>query len=133
MKRDLDLIREIVLEAESAGPGQRISYEAEIPVPMPGDLKLKEIPDNLRNQKVYNAHQLMEAGILVGDSLSGRGNLPSAVMVVDLSPKGHDFAESIRSDTNWNKLKERTAKAGGWVLEALIAAAISAAANRLMG
>ncbi len=52
-------------------------------------------------------------------------NMMLAHIVKDLSPKGHELLENIRSDNNWNKVKERLFKAGSFTIQTIIQIAAS--------
>ena len=99
MKRDFDLIRIILLEFESRPPSN-------IP------LKFKH---NDYDPTIINAHMalLIEAGLLEGsihDQMSG----PKYAFPIGLTWEGHDFLDSIKDPTLWEKAKKNViAPVGG--------------------
>jgi hypothetical protein len=91
MIRNFDLIRKIMLEvqAKPAGIGAiSIAYEGEYP------------------QSVVNEHAelLIEAGLLKGKAIRGVAGI-AAVAIDGLSWNGHDFIDSAKNETIWNKAK----------------------------
>ena len=45
--------------------------------------------------------------------------IDDSYMIVDLSPKAHEFIANIRSDTNWKKIKEKALVVGSFSLSVL--------------
>ncbi len=45
--------------------------------------------------------------------------IDNSYMIVDLSPKAHEFIANIRSDTNWKKIKEKALTIGSFSLSVL--------------
>lgn len=96
MKRDMDLIRFVLLEARSGNPnGEIYGYDDD-------DLK-------------YHRKLAIEFGLLEGkvqDNHTDKTNIPAAVFVKDLTWTGHDLLDSIESDTNWFKVKSFLLESG---------------------
>lgn len=65
---------------------------------------------------LYHANQANMSGFIIGFQPYDAGNY---FTVSDLTPKGHEFLANIRSDTNWNKVKEISRKVGSSSLNAL--------------
>ena len=96
MKRNIDLIRLILLETQKGNPNGEINEYDE---------------DSLK----YHRKLAIDAGLLEGkiqNNMSNTSNVPSAVFVKDLSWAGHDFLDSIESDTNWFKVKNFIQESG---------------------
>ena len=90
MKRDMDLIRIILLSVEQNHANKFLSDYDE---------------DTIK----YHKALCIEADLVEGAILpSGTGNreIPSAVMIKKLTWSGHDFIDAIASDTNWTKVKD---------------------------
>ncbi|WP_198781148.1 DUF2513 domain-containing protein [Shewanella putrefaciens] len=89
MKRDMDLIRLILLEAQNGNLNSDIKgFESDV--------------------VKYHKKLAIEAGLLEGkvqNNLENTSVVPSAVHVKDLTWHGHDFLDSIESDNNWSKVK----------------------------
>lgn len=91
MKRDWDLIRQILLSVEAANADDKIS-----------DNDIDGCtPENFH----HNAILLQEAGLVHALVLP---NLQTT-LIESLTWEGHEFLDSIRNDTTWNKIKN-TAK-----------------------
>jgi hypothetical protein len=102
MKRDMDLIRMLLLQQED---GKK----------PPG---LDEYPGEVQ---AYHAGLLIDAGLVEGQTApGGQGEIIGAV-ITRLTWAGHDFLDAARSDTVWNKAKEKVLKPGlSWTLSALV-------------
>jgi hypothetical protein len=106
MKRDIDLIRQILSEIEAK--------------PFDGNMIRLDLEDSVDYQQLrYHVILLREAGLIdafepfpEGDSLQLGPVYPTR-----LTWEGHEFLEAARDDTRWNKAKDTMAKAGGFVFE----------------
>lgn len=102
MKRDMELIRELLLYSEE-------NAQELISILDPSDF-----PN--RDQDLVNYHLtlLEQAGYLnKGRGAIGRRGLGTLTM------SGHDFLDSIRDPEIWRNTKTVGEKAGGWTLEIL--------------
>jgi len=101
MKRDMDLVRQILLTIE-ARSADSCSVGVEIP-----SRSFHEVGDHLR---------LMEdAGLVDGVSMSS-----SSVTCIRMTWQGYDFLEAARNDTAWNNAKDITIKrTGGLAMTAI--------------
>lgn len=89
MKRDMDLIRAVVIKA------------------VEGDAN-GAIPGYTEDEIKYHRALAVEKGLLEGrvmDDNSSMTDVPLAVIVVGVSWAGHDFIDAIESDSNWEKVK----------------------------
>ncbi|MCU9839856.1 DUF2513 domain-containing protein [Ruegeria sp. WL0004] len=93
MKRDLDLIREILLEVEAKSDGRSMVYEY----------------NNLSVEKRHHIDLLLGANLLneVGAVRS------SAKKKVHLSWEGHDYLGAIRDKGVWEQTKKAVSETGG--------------------
>jgi DNA-binding transcriptional ArsR family regulator len=105
MKRDMDLIRELLLKLEDGH--------------LDGNLYSVK-PDGLGiegrsyDELSYHLMQLIDAGLLDGErELSGQ------FVVRNITWKGHEFLDSIRDPKIWAKTKEGAFAAGGFTLDLL--------------
>ena len=87
MKRDMDLIRELLLEVEKCPSLNGCAIK--IPGRSPEDL-------------CYNAKQAQDAGLIDARFLPGS----TEFHVIRLTYEGHEFLEAARNDTLWAKAKE---------------------------
>lgn len=105
MKRDMDLIRFILLELEQSETWGH-----------PGEMEFPNYSD-----KQVNFHQLLaiEAGLADGDIFEEYGADPH-VMINRLTWKGHEFLDASRESSRWEKAKGIADKAGGLTLDAML-------------
>jgi hypothetical protein len=92
MKRDMDIIRKIILAVQEA-PGPIFKVEG-------------------IDQTDFNYHvQLIdEAGLAVAVLSKGQMGIPNKAGIFRLTWAGHDFADSITDDTIWEKAKDNVIK-----------------------
>ncbi len=101
MKRDMDMIRRLVLALED------------------GYLNQLDGVDPL--EYTYHAQLLIEAGLAEGALAPGQRGIPGAAVLWRLTWAGHDFADAIRNDTIWNSAKEKVIKpSASWTFGVLL-------------
>jgi len=101
MKRDMDLVRKILLNIESQ-ESQR--YQ--------GDVEIEGYSKEVVN---YHLLLLVEAGLITAVDASSQAGF---YFIPDrLTWEGHEFIEAARNDTVWNQAKEQMAIVGGFVYE----------------
>lgn len=112
MKRDLDLVRELleVFERELQGgvPIQQFTLEK--------DYDFRVVIGHL--------DLMIEHGLIRGECQPSCGDPSQTVLAIEaITWQGHDFLDAARNDTVWKAAKERLKKAGAWtfglVLEVL--------------
>lgn len=103
MRRDMDIIRKIILAVrDSAGPVNSV-------VGVSGD------------DFAYHAQLLEEAGLITAALQANNKQIARAAVIYRLTWSGQDFADSIVSDTLWNKAKENVFKpTASWTFGILI-------------
>lgn len=116
MKRDMDLVRLILLAVESGpaladGTPTVVGYDAET--------------------IAYHLLIMGEAGLVLVRTPTPPGS-SLQVRVLRLTWAGHEFLESVRDDSQWRTVKTQTEKAGGLVFE-MIKAVASASMLRQLG
>jgi hypothetical protein len=93
MKRDMNLIRLLLLETEGEDPKPDLSAYTE-------------------EQRVYHSALLIEAALVHGAILpDGRGQ-PAGTGVLRLTWTGHEFLDAARNERIWHKAGERITKSG---------------------
>ena len=100
MKRDMDLVREILLKIEKAKPFEEIR-----------DLKI----DGYDKSKIaYHCELLYRANFIKKYEAIGIDNLdvPVSFWVQDLTWEGQDFLETIREKTIWDNTKKVISEKG---------------------
>jgi len=98
MKRDMDIIRAILLnvEADKYQYGERVHLDG--------------IPDEIC---AHHVALLFDAGLAEGHLVRADSIGIAAATIERLTSAGHDFCDGIRHDTIWNKAKEHILKPGG--------------------
>jgi len=99
MQRDMELVREILLEVES--------------LPFSGGWHDINIAGRSEEEIVYHVLLLHEAGLIQAQNLTTHGG-------IDWKPKRltnarHEFLDAARSETVWKRAKEMLAQAAGTV------------------
>ena len=94
MKRDMDLLREILLQVETREPKQSLEVKIE---------------GRDRQEIVGHVHLLQEAGFVEATFTGG----PTAI-VHRLTWDGHEFLDLVRDPTVWAKVTKRLKKVGGF-------------------
>jgi Hypothetical protein (DUF2513) len=88
MKRDMDLIRLVLLNWESGGV---------------------DFTGYSEGEQIYHSALLIEAGYLKGEVIPGDsedGSGVAGVCVNGLTWAGHDFLDAARNQTIWNKVRD---------------------------
>ena len=89
MKRDLELIRKLVLAAE-ASPTGYVKDDIEIEGYSP-------------EQIGYHSYLLVDAGLAKGIDATTMGKNSPDWRILHLTSAGHDFADAARDETTWRK------------------------------
>lgn len=108
MRRDPDIIREVLIQIEADG-GDPMAW---VTIDIPGASEL-EIS--------YHVEMLDEAGFIHAtdcSSMDGHSWIPSR-----LTWDGHELLDTIQDENIWSETKKRVSEAGGWTLPILQAIA----------
>jgi len=100
MKRDLELIRKMVLAIEDAPSGWA------------PDLNFDGYSDA---QVGYHAYLLIDAGLARGQDASTMGSDAPQGFITSLTWAGHEFADAARDETRWKKAMGVVQEKGGTV------------------
>ena len=104
MKRDMDLVRQILSNAEAR------------------DFESDEPPASYQAQTVEEAYQIAlmnDAGLVQADYTSQAGT-PVCATIFRLTWSGHDFLDAARDETIWKKAKDTILKPGiSWTFSVL--------------
>lgn len=98
MKRNMDLVRNILLQAEANKHGTM--YE---------EIAVEGFSDEEIGHHIY---LLGQAELAEVDDTTHRGCDSYTAQLRCLTWKGHEFVEAARDDTNWNKAKEVCTRGG---------------------
>src|ERR1041385_4598420 len=93
MKRDMNLIRLLLLETEGE------------------DLK-PDLSAYTEERHVYHSALLIEAGLLHGEVIPDATGQPTETATLRLTWAGHEFLDAARNDTIWHNAGERIKKSG---------------------
>jgi len=91
MKRDMDIIRLVLMQQECDEVPQELS----------------KYPEDL---VVYNVALMKDAGLIVASILDDEKGSPRGAAIIRLTWAGHDFLDAVRDDNVWRKAKEKVIK-----------------------
>jgi Hypothetical protein (DUF2513) len=116
MKRDMDLIRKMVLAVADAPTGYA-----------PDGLGIEGYTDD---QIGHHAYLMIQGGLATGIETTHVRSTSPIAQLTSLTWDGHDFAAMARDDTAWNKVKGVVQEKGGAVsldvVKALLTQAVKA-------
>jgi len=97
MKRDINLIKEILLQMEKHND---LLHAVEI-----------NISDKSQAEISYHIMLLHQAGLIKAEDVSGTNSF--SWIPISLTWQGHEFLDAVRNDTVWTKLKAKLSEQGG--------------------
>lgn len=92
MKRDMELIRLLLLEAEGEEKPDLSGYT--------------------EAQRVYHAALLIDAELVEGAIAGGSNGFPVAAHIIRLNWMGHEFLDAARNPSVWKKAMEKVQSGG---------------------
>ena len=118
MKRDMELVRKILLAVEESEHGsvhgvQMEGYTAE--------------------QIGYHAHLMKEAGLIHAAVTTHLGSPSPEAMPTGLTSQGHDFLDAARSDTVWNRAMKKIRESGGSITFSALTALLKKLVEQQLG
>lgn len=106
MRRDMDLIRELMLRLEDLKiPGMGVTTV------QPGAHGFA-VEGHSRDEVAYHLDQIKLSGFIEQGSMRPAYGIGFRC----LTPKGHDFIDSVREPKVWTETKTRAEKVGGWTV-----------------
>ena len=125
MKLNPDCVRDLLIEVEEKADGVNYFRFASS-----SGITSSETPNGLtekygRDEVIYHIVQCNESGFFV----QMKKTVIGTYKINCLSPKGHQFLNDIRNNTNWEKIKKGFISVGGFSLKALIGIAQNIATN----
>ena len=101
MKRDIDLLRAILLHVEAIGN--------------PDEPLIHSLSVEGQDQAQVNEHIkiLIESGYLEGEIKYSTNNRILLTAIRGLTPKAYDFLDNIRNNELWQRIRERIASTTG--------------------
>ena len=119
MKRDMDLVRAIVLAIEVAPNGYA-------PDPL-------TIPDHSEEEVGYHVHIMSEAGLLRAYDATSMGDSSPQAIASSLTWAGHEFADAARDERRWATAKELAMKKAGSVTIEVLTKLLSSLMTSALG
>lgn len=119
MKRDMELVRAILLYIEHSDSG----VVSEVS-------KLEGYDDNI---VAYHVNMLVEAALLAGIEYSGHGRSFPNWAEVRLTWAGHEFLDAARHDSVWKKFLKQVAEKGGSIPFSVATTLLNAYVRDLFG
>ena len=122
MKRDLDLVRKILLACEEAPHGRA-----------PAALSIE---GRTEEEVGFHVHLIVQAGLMLGADAKTRGSPSPRAIPLSLTWAGYEFLDASRDQDRWDKAKAAARSVGGLTLDALKATLVelgSAAVKKVLG
>lgn len=98
MKRDLELVRELLVKFEALSLMDAVNA---------CEIRLEPWSSD---EIIYHCFLMEESGLIIGKNASHMQG--KNMLVFRLTSFGHDYLDAVRSDTVWNKVKTRAAEQG---------------------
>jgi hypothetical protein len=118
MKRDMDLIRYILLDLEAEGKDDSARYT---------------LSDYPKEAVGYHCWLLIGAGLAEGAEDTGLGDTLPQAYLTSLTWGGHDFLDAARNETTWNKAKATVRENAGTVAFEVFKAVLIAVTKNQLG
>ena len=119
MKRDLDLVREILFQAASEPGG----YASANP----------KIEGFTADQIAHHIYLMKQAGLVEASNTSAAGGSSPTAILSSVTWEGHDFLEAARSTSLWAQVKEKIKSTGGSATFDLVKELLVAGARAQLG
>ena len=114
MKLNPDCIRDILLEVEKLELNRTYSF----------DELCENLSNHSRDDIQYTCVKLIEANYLIGFTVTAMGmSIPMVVEISDLTYSGHEFLNTVRPKSVWEKTKSAVESIGGASLPVILDAA----------
>lgn len=105
MKRDPELLRDILLAAEQNPAGQKLSLGS-----------LKKLRSNI-HELAEHVQLVIDSGFIDGVVHMHKPPVSPNIVIRRLTAKGHDFLQAVRDDTVWQKVKKNVMRpAASWTI-----------------
>ena len=101
MKRNMDLVREILLQIEATEPGKAIRLDT---------------PGNGQGEIGLHVELMIEHGLIEGRAIPSGDGAAHRILnyrIERMTWEGHDFLDAARKETIWKKAKEKCLEATG--------------------
>jgi hypothetical protein len=111
MKRDMDIVRSILLKLEIEEKLDTLGFQEEV--------------------LLHHLDLMFDAGLLEGKARRGNAGQLIGASIQKISWEGYDFLEVSRNDDLWAKGKKRALAAGAWTLDLLKLILVAEAKTKL--
>jgi len=112
MKRDLDLIREIMIVLEDKMEYGKNFQSAHL-------IEFMQDKTLSAEKLAYHIGLLVESDFIRAKEYKYQSDDPTQYLINTITSQGQDFIDTIRQDTTWNKIKEKAYAIGGFSLSLL--------------
>lgn len=112
MKLDMDLVRVLLLHIEDPNSNVDLGKYSE-------------------EQKSYHRRILQESGLITTTEYHDTRISAGTLIETRLTWQGHDFLDSVRDDSVWNRVKDRMRTAAAWTFGILVEVAKDEVKKRL--
>jgi len=119
MKRDMDLVRQILLSATAHEHG----YADENP----------KVSGFTEDQIGHHIYLMQQAGLVEASDSSALDSSSPTALLLCVTWKGHDFIEAARSNNVWTSAKEKAKSVGGSMSFDLLKELLVATAKSQLG
>jgi hypothetical protein len=113
MKRDMELVRLVLLDAEGE--------------------ELVDLSSYTEDQIGYHRWLVLGAGLADGSETTGAGETHRSALLIGLTWQGHDFLDNARNDLIWKRTLQAVAERGGSVSFAIFQSLLIATAKSVVG
>lgn len=120
MKRDMDLIREILLWMEKQETGRNIDW-------------VYDIPERTKESIQYHAHLMAQAGLIDAVNVTYLEDHTPQSKPMSLTWAGYEFLDAIRKDTIWEKAKNKAISTTGGIGFSLLVEVLKREGLRRLG
>ena len=117
MKRDMDLVRKILLAIEASPTGWAPRNPS--------------IEGYNEWQIGYHTVLLVESGLVEGENVTGAGDQSPVAIATRLTWAGHDFLDAAREPNRWEQARQAIAKIGGASIQVWIGVLTKIMTNNL--
>ena len=98
MKRDLDLVRQIMFRIEALPAGQPMQF------------RIGEVDDPVM---IAHLEMLIAGGLVNGKITQPHGTRGAVIIISDLTWAGHEWIETVRADDVWRQTTATVEERGG--------------------
>lgn len=119
MRRDMDLIRQIMFKVEDSTAGYA-----------PRDFSIE---GHTEDEILYHVWLLGDAGLMKVADVTSMGSSGPQALPVHLTSAGHDFLDAARSDTVWSQTMEKLKSIGGTVSLTILKSLLESAVKLKLG